>query len=126
MAKKIIDTDVIIEFLRGDSSLYNDIVGQLISVITVSEIYYGEIYLHGLQEGKIRLNELINHLDLEVIDIDFDVALKFTELKRELEKNGLKIEDMDLLIASTAIVSNVEFLTNNKKHFTRIKQLKLV
>jgi len=49
----------------------------------------------------------------------------FGELKALLEKNGNIIDDMDLLIASTALVNNMILVTNNVKHFRNIKGLKI-
>ena len=38
---------------------------------------------------------------------------------------GIRIEDMDLLIAATAIYNDMTLVTNNTKHFEHIPDLKL-
>ena len=38
---------------------------------------------------------------------------------------GIRIEDMDLLIAATAIYNDMTLVTNNTKHFEHILDLKL-
>jgi predicted nucleic acid-binding protein len=40
-----------------------------------------------------------------------------------LEISGKRIDDMDLMIAATAIYMNMSLVTNNKNHFSRIDDL---
>jgi predicted nucleic acid-binding protein len=49
----------------------------------------------------------------------------FSDLKVSLEKDGEIIPDLDLLIAATAMALNLTLISNNVKHFSRIKNLKL-
>ena len=60
-----------------------------------------------------------------VIDISSSIMDTFGELKASLEKSGKIIDDMDLLIASTALSRNLVLVTNNIKHFDRISGLEL-
>ena len=43
-----------------------------------------------------------------------------------LSSKGEMVDALDVMIASIAIVNNESILTMNKKHFERIKELKLV
>jgi predicted nucleic acid-binding protein len=47
----------------------------------------------------------------------------FGEIKSNLERKGNIIEDMDILIAATALLHNLFLVTNNVKHFEKIKDL---
>ena len=38
---------------------------------------------------------------------------------------GIRIEDMDLLIAATAIYNELTLVTNNTKHFENVPNLKI-
>jgi predicted nucleic acid-binding protein len=49
----------------------------------------------------------------------------FGQLKADLEGAGTIIDDADLYIASCAKVHGLILVTNNMKHFKRIKGLKL-
>jgi tRNA(fMet)-specific endonuclease VapC len=49
----------------------------------------------------------------------------FTDVKLALEKKGEVIEDFDLLIAATALSLNYTLVTNNVRHFERIRGLQL-
>jgi tRNA(fMet)-specific endonuclease VapC len=46
-------------------------------------------------------------------------------MKAQLEKEGRRLDDMDLMIASTALASNLILVTNNAAHFERITGLKV-
>jgi tRNA(fMet)-specific endonuclease VapC len=49
----------------------------------------------------------------------------FIETKRTLELEGQALDDMDLLIAATALTLNYRLVTNNTKHFGRVKGLEI-
>ena len=61
----------------------------------------------------------------QIIGIDKAIIETFSELKVNLQKSGSSIDDFDLLIASTALTMNLILVTNNEKHFNRIKGLKI-
>lgn len=50
---------------------------------------------------------------------------RFGELKAALQRSEMVLDDMDLLIASTALTHNLILVTNNEKHFQRIQGLDL-
>ena len=58
-----------------------------------------------------------------IIDINKGIITVFGEIKARLEQKGTRIDDMDLLIASTAIYMDLSLVTNNKNHFSRINDL---
>ena len=54
-----------------------------------------------------------------------EICETFGRLKTSLEKKGRVIDDADLFIAACALVNDATLVTNNEKHFRRIKGLKL-
>ena len=48
----------------------------------------------------------------------------FGETKARLEKQGNRLDDFDLIIASTALAYNLILVTNNTMHYERIHELK--
>jgi tRNA(fMet)-specific endonuclease VapC len=50
----------------------------------------------------------------------------FGKMKATLEVQGLRLADLDLIIAATALARNLTLVSNNQKHFCRIPGLKLV
>ena len=49
----------------------------------------------------------------------------FGEIKSRLELQGNIIDDMDILIAATALHNNLILITNNTSHFSRIEDLRI-
>jgi len=43
----------------------------------------------------------------------------------ELRKTGNPLDDIDLLIAGTALANKMIFVTRNKRHFERIRMLEI-
>jgi len=70
-------------------------------------------------------NRRVYHLSeiFPTLNVSSSVMEIFGELKASLEKSGNIIDDMDLLIASTALTHNLVLVTNNEKHFNRISGL---
>jgi predicted nucleic acid-binding protein len=56
------------------------------------------------------------------LDLDNETILEYSEIYNKLKKEGKLIDHADLLIASSAIVNNLILITNNLKHFERLKK----
>lgn len=114
MKKVLIDTDVLINFLRGrqaakefllsvleDSTLY-------CSVITIAEIHAGM-----REHEREKTAELIDSLN--VVDLTRHIAEKAGAYKRDEKKQSLELDDS--LIAATAFVKGAVLATCNAKHY---------
>ena len=124
----LIDTDIIIYSLKGNSMvqkwmLDNQAIPKFISVITYGELIYGARKSKHPAKNTATANRVAGLFP--VIDINKGVIEIFGEIKAKLETRGNKIDDMDLLIASTAVYMNLSLVTNNKSHFGRIEDLSL-
>lgn len=91
-----------------------------ISDITLAELYFG-----GLKSGRQK------HLD-EVTDVarsfeqyGITYLRKYGEIRCYLEEKGIRIGDMDIFIAATALEENLILVTGNTSHFNRIPGLKI-
>jgi tRNA(fMet)-specific endonuclease VapC len=62
---------------------------------------------------------------LEILPYDDDAALHYGRLRAYLEKKGIPIGSLDMLIAAHALSVNCTLVTNNEKEFKRIKNLKI-
>jgi tRNA(fMet)-specific endonuclease VapC len=60
-----------------------------------------------------------------VVDVTKSIMETFSDIKADLQKQRNIIDDMDLIIAATAITMNYTLVTNNEKHFSRIPGLEL-
>ena len=128
MTKVLLDTDVIVNFLRNGidtSSVFRDIkdskVEAFVSVITTFELYNGVLLSNNPKQKLGDLAVLLEQMEI----INFDNAQSYTASKiySYLTKKGMKIEMRDILISSCSIANNLKILTNNKKHFNRIPEL---
>ena len=50
---------------------------------------------------------------------------QYGQIRWDLEQRGLKIGDMDMFIAATAIEEELILVTGNTNHFSRISGLKI-
>jgi tRNA(fMet)-specific endonuclease VapC len=124
----LVDTDVVIGFLKGKSqevSLLRNLSSQ---GIAISLITYGEIY-EGIYYGRNpRQNEQVFHQFLQGVDVlplNRLVMRRFARIRGYLRQSGAMLADMDLLIGATALQNKLTLVTYNKKHFQRISGLTL-
>ena len=114
MATLLIDTDVIIDYLRGqaDAVAYLEALAetQVLSAITVAELYAG------VREGTERttLNDFITAF--EIVPVDEAIAVRGGLFRRDYGKShGVGLADA--LIAATAEMRGTALVTLNQKHF---------
>ncbi len=124
----MIDTDIIIYSLKGDSAVRdwmarNQNIPKFISAVTYGELLYGARKSTHPEKNIATVHRVAELF--QVIDINKEIMEIFGELKAKLEKDGNRIDDMDLLIASTAMHMNFSLVTNNTAHFMRINDLVL-
>ena len=124
----LIDTDIIIYSLNNNEFVNRKFLEKRTSPKSLSVIAYGEL-VYGARKSKFTEKNLAKiHRLLElfpIIDLSPSIMDTFGELKANLELSGQFIDDMDLLIASTALTHNLILVTNNEKHFKRINGLEI-
>ncbi|MEC4813948.1 MAG: type II toxin-antitoxin system VapC family toxin [Scytonema sp. PMC 1069.18] len=112
--KLLIDTDVLIDYLRGKPQaiqyLENLTESLLISSITIAELYAG------VREGKEReaLDEFVRAF--EVIPVNDEIAIKGGLYRRDYFKSH-NVGLADAIIAATSEMKNAYLVTLNQKHF---------
>ncbi|AIW90170.1 MULTISPECIES: type II toxin-antitoxin system VapC family toxin [unclassified Treponema] len=124
----LIDTDIIIFALRKDKSVLikfeeNKNIPISISMITYAELIFGAKRSQNEQQNMIKVRHIRELYPIE--DLNEGVMEVFADIKAKMFNNGIRIEDMDLLIAATAIYNDLTLVTNNVKHFEKIPYLKL-
>ena len=129
MKRCTLDTNIITAFLKNDSRVVERVSDYLefFDKLTINIISYYEI-LRGLKdignEEKLRrFDKFIQ--ENELVFIKKDTIEKAAEIYAYLKKEGNLIEDADILMASTAIVEDLVLITNNIKHFKRVKGLRI-
>lgn len=128
MKNYFLDTSIIIDYLRGKEKaikIIDQLDGNLTSsYICLSELFEGIYRLKQKEKFKKIILSFFNSLNT-IFTIDEKVAEKFGELRKHLKEKGKVIEDIDIFIAATCITNNLILVTFNKKHFSRIKDLKI-
>ena len=112
--KYLVDTDVLIDYIRGNPKaanfLENTDISLLISAISVAELYAG------VREGKER-EEIESFISaFEFIPLSLEISKKGGLFRRDYGKShGLGFADS--LIAASAIHTDSTLVTLNTKHF---------
>jgi len=134
MVKKpsyLIDTDILISMLRdrGDTTglrsraLQAGLENCYVSAISVAELYSGA-YRMKSERGLHEVNFIKNIF--KILPFGFqetDDSEIFGRNKFLLSHSGLPLDDMDLLIGSSAQANGMVMVSHNTKHFSRIAGL---
>ncbi len=117
----LVDTDVLIDFLRGKDKAISFIEefshNIILSAIVIAELYAGV-------KGANELSVLDNFVSFfHVIPIDSEIAKAGGLYKRDFGKShGVGLADA--ILAATADKENAELKTLNVKHYPMVKNLK--
>jgi len=125
----LLDTDVIIEFIKGTESAVSFITqheGDVTfgtTAINTFELYLGAQHSPYKEQRLPKLQEFINQL--LVLPLTLAASKRAAEIQGELQKKGNMLDFKDLLIGALALEEGFTLKTNNKKHFERIPGLVL-
>jgi len=124
----LIDSDILVFLLRGKRRVAESFEAHAADPKALSVISYGEL-LYGARKSARPVENVAKVRRISdvfpVIDVSPAVMETFGSLKAELEKQGKKIDDFDLIIASTAVHLSYTLVTNNVRHFRDIPDLAL-
>lgn len=122
----ILDTDIIIEYLKNNRTIVEKIIAQpelSTTVFSLAELYYGALHSPRFLDHIKGLKEFL--LKVTVITMDYRTCLYFGKIKNELRKKGNPIGDFDIAIAGIALQNHCTLWTNNMKHYENISGLQL-
>jgi predicted nucleic acid-binding protein len=114
MKKVLVDTGILINFLRGREAARNYLSSLLedstiyCSVITVAEIHAGM-----KEHEREKTTELID--SLSIVDINREIAEKAGKYKSDEKRQSLELDDC--FIAATAFINGAILATGNGKHY---------
>jgi len=94
-----------------------------ISVVTYAELIYGVERSSSKRVNRPVIEDFVRHLD--VMDWNSEAADQYGAIRAELEAAGTLIGAMDMMIAAHAKSIKAVLVTNNQKHFTKVKGLKV-
>lgn len=118
----LFDTDVLIDYLRGQPDAVQVVEGQIhdahLSAISVGELY------QGVREGKERTSLAQAITAFTVLSVTEGIAQQGGLFSRDYRKShgcGLA----DCLIAATATFHQLKLITLNKKHFPMLEDVEV-
>lgn len=120
--KLLLDTTIIIDYLRGDekaATYIQRLTSPMISIITEAEVYEGARDKKDLRRIE---KTLASFTIIPVTPQICKVAIQI--LKQYRLSHGLLT--LDALIAATAVTYNYSLVTSNVKHFRAIKELSVI
>ena len=128
--EKCLDTDILIDNLRGVPHTINEIKrieenGDILSTTTINifELTYGAYKTKEIRRNLQAIDTLLSRLKIH--SFNEKAAATAAEIVANLEKEGNTIDFRDAFIAATAITNNATLYTRNIKHFNRVPKLKL-
>ena len=124
----LLDTNICVYWLKGYENIETKamevgLVSLSISFITLSELYYGAYKSQKIKKNISNIEKLKK--ELYVIESSEAICELFGRIKVSLKDKGNIIDDADIFIAACALSEDTTLVTNNIKHFDRIKELKL-
>ncbi|MDL1977222.1 MAG: type II toxin-antitoxin system VapC family toxin [Deltaproteobacteria bacterium] len=116
----IVDTDVIVDFLRGYAKAVSYVENHSAEIV-LSSIVVAELYAGVRDDERARFDDFVSLFP--VLPITSEIAKAGGLFKRDYHKSyGIGLADA--LMAATAVAENAELKTLNTKHYPMLKGLK--
>ena len=121
----LIDTDIVIEYLRNRNKSTTTLIKTMrehdvyLSSITEFELYLGTKTERHHKDLEMLFDEI------DVLPFDFGCGEIAAGIWRDIQSRHQSVEIKDVFIASDAINNDVWLQTFNRKHFQGIKNLRL-
>lgn len=125
----LLDSNILIYLLKGEPAVTSWFQRQPrrdlgIPAIVIYELEYGSLRA---RFSSKRRSALVGGMEnVEHVPFDTAAALAAAQVRVDLERAGIVIGPLDLLIAGTAVSRRASLATLNTKEFSRIKGLSLV
>ena len=127
----LFDTDAISELLkpRPAAAYVRWLAGipreeQFTSAVVVGELYQGAFRSPAAARHLANIEKRVLPA-VTVLSYDAIAARVYGEIRARLEDTGRPLADADLQIAATALLHNLELVTGNLKHFSRVPGLRI-
>lgn len=124
-----VDTDVVSFLLKGDSrgALYRphlEGLPKIISFMTLAELRRWELQNNW---GARRIRAAREFLDdFTVVYSDEELCEIWAEIMCDAHKFGNPIDTADAWVAAVALYFDIPLVTNNRRHFENVKDLKII
>ena len=123
----LLDTDICSAYLKGDRAVFGKVVqhgGQLhLSTVSAAELFAWVLRKKASPSRLQGLRDLFR--DVAILEVTVDVSETFGQIRAGLLDSGRNMPDLDLLIASTALVHDLTLVTHNVQDFSNLAQLRI-
>ena len=129
--KYLLDTSVIISYLRSDQAVIDDLrsrreEGLAVNAVTVGELYEGVFLLASPSRSSEAEQILVEFLaEISILVVDEAIGRVFGQERAKLRRAGTLMGDLDLFIGCTALYHDLTLLTSDRD-FERMDNLSQV
>lgn len=126
MPEYMLDTDTVSFALRGQGGVATRLLGHRPSELCISSITLAELRFGAEARRSRKLHGLVDTFvsSMAVVPFDQAAADRFAPVAAALARRGEPIGTFDTLIAAHAVSLGLTLVTNNARHFQRVKELK--
>lgn len=123
----MLDTDTVSYHLRDQGNVRNTVEDHHPWEICVSVLTVAQLRVGATRRKSPRLHRLIDAFlgDVAVLPFDEKCANRYAEVASDLARRGTPIGEFDTLIAAHALTLDLILVTNNVKHFRRVRGLEV-
>ena len=122
----VLDANIYIDFGQGKQEVVDLIAGRsteiLLPVIVLGELFYGFEKSSKSAENEAMLRRFVAELGVSIIDVDEEVARKYSLIYSALSAKGTRIPINDVWIAACCMSTGGTLLTRDR-HFEHIEQI---
>ena len=121
----LIDTDTCIALLKKNPSVLQHLREVGVHNCKISNITLAELFFGAYKSGSQKHLDEVGRIATLFESYSVIYLRKYGEIRWQLESKGMKIGDMDMFIAATALEEDLIVVTGNTEHFSRIEGLKV-
>ncbi len=122
----VLDTNIYIDFGLGKKEIVDLIATRstkiLLPVIVLGELFYGFQKGKRGRENENKFHRFVDNLGVSIIDVDKEVARKYSLIYSALSAKGTLIPVNDVWIAACCMSAGGTLLTRDS-HFEHIEQI---
>jgi len=122
----MLDTDTVSFALRGVGRVAQRLLAVKPSEVCISSLTLAELRFGAEQRRSRRLHRMIAVFTSPLLVAPFDAAAadRFGHIGAILARGGTPIGQIDTLIAAHALALNVTLVSNNARHFEKVRGLR--
>ena len=125
----VLDTNTYCDYAEGLPDVV-DIMATHSQYLFIPSIVLGELHFGFMKGSRQQFNEkklrqIISRLKIEIIDVNADVARKYADIYRSLERKGTPIPINDVWIAACCMEAGGTLLTRDQ-HFEAVDQIEMI